>query len=212
MSTPSDTLAGPFRHEEEIRKSRFIAQAAPVATPADALAFFSAVGDAGATHNCWAYRIGDAYRFNDDGEPGGTAGRPILAAIDGQGCDQVAVVVTRWYGGIKLGAGGLVRAYGGSAAECLRLAPRVPIIPIGRLTLRVDFADLALVTARIRELDGTIDEEHFVADGANLIVSAPLDKLDAITARLIDTTRGRTHPKRAPTGQRLTQWHCCTVW
>ncbi|HEY4093196.1 MAG TPA: YigZ family protein [Luteibacter sp.] len=196
MSTPLSTLAAPFRHEEEIKKSRFIAQAAAVTTPADALAFFQAVGDPGATHNCWAYRIGDAYRFNDDGEPGGTAGRPILAAIDGQGCDRVAVVVTRWYGGIKLGAGGLVRAYGGSAAECLRLAPRVPIIAVGRIALRADFSDLALISARIRELDGTIEEEHFVADGADLIVSAPLDQLDAITARIIDTTRGRTTPKR----------------
>ncbi|UPG91969.1 IMPACT family protein [Luteibacter aegosomaticola] len=195
MSTPLATLAAPFRHEEEIKKSRFIAQAAPVTAPADALAFFQSVGDPGATHNCWAYRIGDAYRFNDDGEPGGTAGRPILAAIDGQGCDRVAVVVTRWYGGIKLGAGGLVRAYGGSAAECLRLAPRVPIIATGQLTLRVDFADLALVTARIRELDGTIDEEHFLADGATLIVSAPVDQLNAITVRLVDATRGRTTPK-----------------
>jgi uncharacterized YigZ family protein len=196
LSTPLDTLAAPFRHEEEIRKSRFIAQAAPVDTPADALAFFQSAGDPGATHNCWAYRIGDAYRFNDDGEPGGTAGRPILAAIDGQGYDRVAVVVTRWYGGIKLGAGGLVRAYGGSAAECLRLAPRLPLVAMGRLSLHVDFADLALVNARIRELDGTIDEERFVADGAELIVTAPLDRLEAIAARIVDATRGRATPAR----------------
>ena len=198
MSTTLSTLAAPFRHEEDIKKSRFIAQAAPVATPAEALAFFQSAGDPGATHNCWAYRIGDAYRFNDDGEPGGTAGRPILAAIDGQGCDRVAVVVTRWYGGIKLGAGGLVRAYGGSAAECLRLAPRVPIIATGRLRLYVDFADLALVTARIRELDGTIEQESFVAEGAELIVVAPLDRLEGIAARVIDATRGRTMPERDP--------------
>jgi putative IMPACT (imprinted ancient) family translation regulator len=61
-------------------------------------------------------------RFNDDGEPAGTAGRPILQAIEGQGMDRVVVVVKRWYGGIKLGAGGLMRAYGGTAAECLRRA------------------------------------------------------------------------------------------
>ncbi|KJV32063.1 IMPACT family protein [Luteibacter yeojuensis] len=195
MSTSLETLAAPFRHEEDIKKSRFLTQAAPVATPAEALAFFQAVGDPAATHNCWAYRIGDAYRFNDDGEPGGTAGRPILAAIDGQGCDRVAVVVTRWYGGIKLGAGGLARAYGGGAAECLRLAPRLPIVAIGRLALRVEFADLALVTARIRELEGTIEEETFVTDGADLVVAAPVDRLEGITARIIDATRGRTKPR-----------------
>ncbi|QWT21812.1 IMPACT family protein [Bacillus sp. NP157] len=196
MNAPLDTLVAPCRHEEEIRKSRFLAQAAPVGSPADALAFFSAVGDPAATHNCWAYRIGDAYRFNDDGEPGGTAGRPILAAIDGQGYDRVAVVVTRWYGGIKLGAGGLVRAYGGSAAECLRVAPRMPIIATGKLVLKADFADLALVAARIRELDGSIDEERFLADGAELVIVAALDRLDAIAARVVDVTRGRSTPRR----------------
>ena len=72
--------------------------------------FFAANSDPEATHNCWAYKIGQEYRFNDDGEPGGTAGRPILQAIEGQGMDRVAVLVVRWFGGVKLGAGGLVRA------------------------------------------------------------------------------------------------------
>ena len=196
MNAPLDTLASPWRHEEDIRKSRFLAQAAPVDSAAEALAFVEAVADATATHNCWAYRIGDAYRFNDDGEPGGTAGRPMLQAIDGQGCDRVVVVVTRWYGGIKLGAGGLARAYGGTAAECLRLAPRVAIVAMGRLFMHCDFADIALFTARIREMDGTIEQETFVADGAELTVLAPLDRLDAIAARLVDLSRGRIQPRR----------------
>src|SRR5690625_7862489 len=82
-----------------------------------------------ARHNCWAYKIGDNYRFSDDGEPGGTAGRPILQAIEGQECDFVAVLVIRWFGGIKLGTGGLVRASGGAAAECLRTAHKQKYIP-----------------------------------------------------------------------------------
>ena len=130
MSDGLLALAGHCRHEQEIKKSRFLAQAAPVDAPEAALAFVQDVADPAATHNCWAYRIGQAYRFNDDGEPGGTAGRPILQAIEGQGIDRAVVVVTRWYGGIKLGAGGLARAYGGTAAECLRLAERVPIVPM----------------------------------------------------------------------------------
>jgi uncharacterized YigZ family protein len=196
LSSSLDTLASTWRHEEDIRKSRFLAQAAPVASPAEALAFVEAVGDVGATHNCWAYRIGDAYRFNDDGEPGGTAGRPMLQAIDGQGCDRVVVVVTRWYGGIKLGAGGLARAYGGTAAECLRLAPRVAIVATGRLSLRCEFGELALVTARLREMNAVIERESFVADGAELVVVAPVDRLDAIAARLVDISRGRIAPRR----------------
>ena len=196
MSTPLQTLAAPWRHEEDIKKSRFLAQAAPVETPAAALAWLEAAGDPAATHNCWAYRVGDAYRFNDDGEPGGTAGRPILAAIDGQGCDRVAVLVTRWYGGIKLGAGGLARAYGGSAAECLRLAPRTPIVVTGRLVLRCEFSELALITARLREMEAIVEREDFTADGVELVVSAPLDRLDAIAARITDLSRGRTIPHR----------------
>jgi len=191
-----DTLAAPWRHEEEIKKSRFLAQAAPIGSPDEALAWFGAVSDVSATHNCWAYRIGDAYRFNDDGEPGGTAGRPILQAIDGQGYDRVAVVVTRWYGGIKLGAGGLVRAYGGAAAECLRLAPRLPIVATGHLVMHCEFADLALVSARLRDMGATVERETFTADGAELDVSAPLDDLDTIAARVIDLSRGKIRPRR----------------
>src|SRR5690554_2098519 len=123
-----DTLAAPASHGIEVRHSRFLARATAVAGADEAMAWLQAVSVPDATHNCWAWRIGDDYRSSDDGEPAGTAGRPILAAIDGQGFDRVAVVVTRWYGGIKLGAGGLVRAYGGAAAECLRLAPRLQLV------------------------------------------------------------------------------------
>src|SRR5512146_622329 len=101
------TLATDARFQQDVRKSRFVANAAPVADIEAALAFIARVSDRSATHNCWAYRIGAQYRFNDDGEPAGTAGKPILLAIDGQSLDHVAVVVTRWFGGIKLGAGGL---------------------------------------------------------------------------------------------------------
>src|SRR5690606_26971900 len=89
-STPESTRAMSYtleetaRYEEIIRKSRFLALAAPVRAANEAQAFFAAHHVPDATHNCWAYRIGQEYRFNDDGEPGGTAGRPILQAIDGQ--------------------------------------------------------------------------------------------------------------------------------
>ena len=115
----SDTLPAPVSLAIEVKHSRFLARAAPADSTHAAQAFVGSVSDPDATHNCWAWRIGGDYRSSDDGEPAGTAGRPILAAIDGQGFDRVVVVVTRWFGGIKLGAGGLVRAYGGSAAECL---------------------------------------------------------------------------------------------
>ena len=141
----TDTLAAPATHALEVRHSRFLAHAAPVDAPAAAMAFIARASEPEATHNCWAWRIGQEYRSSDDGEPAGTGGRPILAAIDGQGCDRVAVVVTRWYGGIKLGAGGLVRAYGGTAAECLRLAERRPLVAMAALELACAFEDLGAV-------------------------------------------------------------------
>jgi len=114
------TLRAPVSVSQEIKKSKFLGHAAPVASEEEARAFLAGHSDLAANHNCWAWRIGQAYRFSDDGEPKGTAGKPILQAIDGQGLDNVAVVVTRWFGGILLGSGGLMRAYGGTAAPRLR--------------------------------------------------------------------------------------------
>ena len=196
MSVALSTLAQPCRHQEDIRKSRFLALAAPVASPEQALAFVHEASEPAATHNCWAYRIGQDYRFNDDGEPGGTAGRPILQAIDGQDMDRVAVVVTRWYGGIKLGAGGLVRAYGGTAAECLRRAERIPIVAMATLALACDFADLTLLKARLHELDAVVDRETFTAEGADLRLRLPDARVDEARARIIDITRGRHEAHR----------------
>jgi uncharacterized YigZ family protein len=186
------TLAATARHGEDIRKSRFLAQAAPVETPQQALAFVQAVSDAAATHNCWAYRIGQEYRFNDDGEPSSTAGRPILQAIEGQGIDRVVVVVTRWYGGIKLGAGGLARAYGGTAAECLRLAERTPIVAMARFGVHCDFADLALMKARLKELHAEVEQENFDASGVTLHLRLPQHQLAEARSRIVDISRGRS--------------------
>ena len=113
------TLIGPCEYREEIRKSRFLARAAPVASAPEAQAFIATARDPSASHNCWAWKIGQQYRFSDDGEPGGSAGGPILAAIEGQAFDQVAVLVIRWYGGIQLGNGGPARAHCGAAHQSL---------------------------------------------------------------------------------------------
>ena len=199
MSETLSTLAQPCRHQEEIRKSRFLALAAPVESTEQALAFVREAGDPTATHNCWAWRIGQDYRFNDDGEPGGTAGRPILQAIEGQAMDRVVVVVTRWFGGIKLGAGGLVRAYGGTAAECLRRAERVPIIPMATLALSCGFSDLALLKARLHELGASVAGETFTArgaDGVELQLRLPDSRVAEACLRISDISRGRSDARR----------------
>jgi len=186
-----DTLAATAAHSLEVKHSRFLAQAAAAKTADAALAFLAEVADPDATHNCWAYRIGGDYRSSDDGEPAGTAGRPILAAINGQGFDQVMVVVTRWYGGIKLGAGGLVRAYGGAAAECLRTAPRQPLVAMAMLELHAGFEDIGTVHAALTVNGAEKRAETFLVDGVRVQLSLPADRVDALKARLRDATRDR---------------------
>jgi uncharacterized YigZ family protein len=190
------TLTGPARLQQDIRKSRFLANAIAIDEPDKAMAFIAEIGDPLATHNCWAYRFGQQYRFSDDGEPGGTAGRPILQAIEGQGFDQVVVVVTRWYGGIKLGAGGLARAYGGCAAECLRLAERTPIVETLSLRLHCEFAELPILQARLSDYSAEKISETFDATGAALRLRLPQDQFGAFSSFLRDLTRGRVELAR----------------
>lgn len=188
------TLAGPARAELEVKHSRFVAQAAPVATADEALAFLGRVADPAATHNCWAFRIGQVYRSSDDGEPAGTAGRPILAAIDGQGVDGVMLVVTRWYGGIKLGAGGLVRAYSGCAAQCLRAAELRTVVPSSTLRLRYGFEDTGAVHLALAAAGAERLSETFDGDGVRLDARLPADRVPALKAQLRDATRDRVRP------------------
>ena len=187
----SDTLASPASHAIEVKHSRFLAQAAPVESAAQALAFLADIARTPATHHCWAYRIGNDYRSSDDGEPAGTAGRPILAAIDGQGFDRVMVVVTRWYGGVNLGAGGLVRAYGGTAAECLRTAPRRALIDYRELVVQAGFEDTGAIHAALAAHGAERLDEAFDADGLRMRVRLPADRVDALAAQLRDATRNR---------------------
>jgi putative IMPACT (imprinted ancient) family translation regulator len=106
------------------------------------------------------------------------------------------VVVTRWFGGIKLGAGGLVRAYGGTAAECLRRAERVPIVAMARLGLRCDFAELALLKARLKDLQAEVEHETFGADGVELQLRLPDSRVAEACLRISDISRGRSDARR----------------
>jgi len=189
------TLARTYSFELLVKKSRFLAQGAPVESPEHAMAVLAELSDLTATHNCFAYRVGDAYRFSDDGEPGGTAGRPILAAIEGRDLDRVLVVVTRWYGGIKLGAGGLARAYGGSASECLRTAPVRVVRERVRVLLAARFDDLGAIYGVLerRALDKL--GEDYRAEG--VVLRVELDRRDLVSLQqaLADATRGRVTPE-----------------
>jgi len=178
--------------EQSIRKSRFRAIATSIGDENDAKARLSALGDVGANHNCWAWRIGQTYRFNDDGEPSGTGGKPILQAIDGQSFDNVLVVVTRWFGGVLLGTGGLVRAYGGTASACLRAADRIEVLPMVAVTASIGFSDLALVKARLVSIAGVcVVSENFNDLGAVLSLALPDREADQAAILISDSTNGR---------------------
>ncbi|WP_377299597.1 IMPACT family protein [Rhizobium sp. SGZ-381] len=186
------TLSDVYTAEQEIKRSRFVAIAAPVSDEAAAKAFIAKASHGDANHNCWAWRLGPSYRFNDDGEPSGTAGKPILQAIDGQDLDRVAVVVTRWFGGTLLGSGGLIRAYGGTAAECLRLAPKTRLIAMTALPVTLHFSDLAVVKSRLSAIaDSQIVSEVFTDTGARLDVRVPTDYAADTIALVTDLTAGR---------------------
>jgi len=185
------TLTAACSYQEDIKKSRFAAHAAPVASVDEAMHFFAAHSDPEATHNCWAYRIGQEYRFNDDGEPGGTAGRPILQAIEGQDMDRVAVLVVRWFGGVKLGAGGLVRAYGGCAANCLRNGPRTEVVDLATISCHCGFAELPLLKSRLAQAGASIQQEDFTQDGVTLRFTVPRVAVAELESTAANITRGR---------------------
>jgi thymidylate synthase len=192
------TLIGPCEWREDIRKSRFITLAAPINTPAEAQAFIEQNSDLNATHNCWAWKLGDQYRSTDDGEPGGTAGRPILAAIEAQDFDQVVVLVIRWYGGIQLGTGGLARAYGGGDNKCLQQAERLPLIHRVAVGFDCSFSELAVVKVRLTDIGALIQEESFTANGVELSVAVGPEHIDALQKQLADISRGRIILQREP--------------
>ncbi|WP_278913522.1 IMPACT family protein [Deinococcus wulumuqiensis] len=192
LPPPFTTLAAAHRHDAVIENSEFLAFAERADTPEAALAQLATLRTRypDATHHCWAYRIGPAYRFGDDGEPGGTAGAPILRAIEGQGVDHVMVVVVRYYGGVKLGTGGLVRAYGGTAAECLRTAPRLEVRPRQALQVSVPFEHLSGLYHLLGTWDARRGEEAYTGAGVTLPVEVYPEDVDAFRAALRDATRG----------------------
>ncbi|XP_043714069.1 IMPACT family member in pol 5'region isoform X2 [Telopea speciosissima] len=163
VSTSSNKDPGTFitvtekaTFEKEIKRSKFIAIAGHISDEPSARSFLAQVRDPKATHNCWAYKIGDQFRSSDDGEPSGTAGKPICSSIFSSGIDRVMVVVIRYFGGIKLGTGGLVRAYGGITMDCLKSASTCEVkskVPIG---IEVPFDLFGVVYHQVRVACGIV--------------------------------------------------------
>jgi uncharacterized YigZ family protein len=189
------TLKAFFRFEEEIKKSRFIVNASPVQSPEEAFQFLKNIQEQQASHNCWAYRIGQQYRFSDDGEPGGTAGKPILSAIERQEIDYVMVVVTRYFGGTKLGAGGLIRAYGGCASKCIQSAPKCEIILKSQLQIETTFEWTGQIYAMFDKFKVEKIREVYHEHGISLEIKLKHSDLDAFTKSLKDLSSGNINIK-----------------
>lgn len=154
------TLARPVHSELLVRKSRFLGCVQPVAGRAEALAIVQGMRaeHPGAAHVCWALLAGGQSAANDDGEPGGTAGRPMLEVLRHQQLEGVLATVVRYFGGVKLGAGGLVRAYTDAVAQALLQAEKLPLQRTVALACRVPYALEGMVRRELQSAGATLGE------------------------------------------------------
>lgn len=188
------TLVSETIFEEDIKKSRFQAIAAPVENEQQVKIFLEKYLDLTTTHQCWAWKIGHNVRFNDDGEPSGTAGRPILATIEGNDLTNVIVLVNRWYGGIKLGTGGLVRAYGGCAGQSLRLAEKIELIEKKKIYFQCQFSEWSIFQYELNT-QGIEYTEQYTANGVEVEALLQIHQIDPLKLKIQDVTRGREQLK-----------------
>ena len=176
------------------RKSRFIGWCFPIASEEEALAHLSSIRKQhhDASHNCWAYRLtpnGSVARYSDDGEPGGTAGMPILNAITGRELTDVLVIVTRYFGGILLGAGGLTRTYGKSAGMALEEAGLIQMLPGVALTIVVSYAMYGKIGALLAHPGLRVQDTRFEAD-VSIEGTLRLEEYPGFERDLADATDG----------------------
>jgi len=190
----SFTIASSVSFEEDIKKSRFQAIAAPVENEQDIKNFLELHKDSTTTHQCWAWKIGHNVRFNDDGEPSGTAGRPILASIEGNELNNIIVLVNRWYGGIKLGTGGLVRAYGGCAGQCLLLAEKIELVEKKKVSFSCQFNEWAIFQYELNQQHIEF-QEQYTATGVQVDALLQVHQIGPLALKIQDISRGREQLK-----------------
>ena len=195
MPTPvMSSVRGESYAEYVIKKSKFIARAVHITTEEEAQAYLrdgkKQYWDA--RHNCYAYRLGmnfEKQKSSDDGEPSGTAGKPILEVLKNKGLTNTLIVVTRYFGGIKLGTGGLIRAYGTAAVAALDNAIIEDYIACRILYLQTDYSFLSATERLLPDFEAIITKRDF-ADFVGLTVEVPEDKADEYLLALRDKTNG----------------------
>ena len=184
------TLARPASARLEIKKSEFIAYAYPVESREQAMFHVEQlrIKYPDARHHCWAYIIGDpdnttSAGFDDDGEPNGTAGRPILNVLQHKAIGNVIIIVVRYFGGIKLGVGGLTRAYAGSAQAVVDNMKLTDYVPMTEVQIEADFANESQVRYVVEDMGGKIGEVTY-SKSVLLKTSLPSGDIDTLKERL----------------------------
>lgn len=181
------------------RKSEFIGYCAPVKTEAEAIAFVNSIKKkhSDATHNVYAYvlREGFAQRFSDDGEPHGTAGMPVLDSIRKAELTDVAVVVTRYFGGILLGTGGLVRAYTSAASGAIKEAKVAEVGDFAIVEVTANYSDYQKIMPIVSAINAKIDDSDFGMD-VKLMVVVDESRCEKFIGDMIETTNGRVIAKK----------------
>ena len=189
------SVANEFRHEYIVEKSRFITTICPCSTETDAQAFINRINKEfwDARHNCTAYALGpkqEQQRSSDNGEPSGTAGKPMLEVLKKTGITNVAVVVTRYFGGIKLGAGGLIRAYSHSVSEALQLAPKELHTTRMQLQTTIDYALYGSLERYLQ--NAQLHYESTFGEQIELTILVPPNDIERIQKELQDMSHGAT--------------------
>ena len=188
--------AATHRVEDEIRRSRFITTVAYTPTVEAARAFISDIKAEynDASHNCWAYLVGppggtSQIGYSDDGEPHGTAGRPMFTVLQHSGLGDITAVVTRYFGGTKLGKGGLVRAYGGGVQYALEALPLAEHVPSVELEVVIDYASVTPVQRLLPEFEAVVMDETYAAD-VTYRIKLPEEQAEAFEQALVGLTSG----------------------
>ncbi len=191
--------AANHRVDDKIRRSHFITTVGPAATVEDARAFIKGVRAEfdSANHNCWAYVVGPPGStghagMSDDGEPHGTAGRPMLTVLLHSGIGDIVAVVTRYFGGVKLGKGGLVRAYSGGVKSALDTLPRVEKMPMAEVEAVIAHRDVTLFQRMLPEFSAEVVDASF-AVAASYRLKMPTKYVETFKVRLADLTNGQAH-------------------
>ena len=184
------------RVEDVIQRSRFITTVAHAPDPDAAHAFLASIRDEfpDATHNCWAFLAGppgstSRIGMSDDGEPHGTAGRPMLTALLHSGVGEVVAVSTRYYGGTKLGTGGLSRAYSGGVVIALKQMPREEKVDRRLVSLTLSYSDVDSVQRLIAQREWVLTDEVFGSD-IRLEILVPVSEIEQVHSLIADQTRG----------------------